>query len=187
MGLDYTDGCVNFRDLGEFVNLICGQDILPLNKIFRGGSIDYVKNWEEIEKAKTIINLRNGQDYRTFDAEYLHFPMSNKIEKYDTSQKEVRRWLNQIIRTFENSELEYPVLIHCLSGKDRTGIVIAALLLILEIDQDTIIEEYLLSDGEVKKDWIKQAVNGMMYLEKYFENINLETVRKNIKTLHNNA
>jgi protein-tyrosine phosphatase len=35
MGLDYTDGCVNFRDLGEYISLIHGQDILPISKILR--------------------------------------------------------------------------------------------------------------------------------------------------------
>ena len=58
--------------------------------------------------------------------------MSNKIEKYDTRRKEVRRWLNQIVKEIENLDLKYPILIHCLSGKDRTGIVVAAVLLILD-------------------------------------------------------
>ncbi len=27
MGLDYTDGCVNFRDVAEFINLIKGEKV----------------------------------------------------------------------------------------------------------------------------------------------------------------
>lgn len=155
MALDYSDGCINLRDVGEFINLIAQKKVLPIGKILRGGSIDCVKDWAAVYSPQTVINLRNGHDPTDFDFDYLHFPMSNKIEKYDTTQKEVRIWLNDIMQTFENKELKFPVLIHCLSGKDRTGIVIAALLKILNIPDKWIIEEYLLSDGEVKEEWIQ--------------------------------
>ncbi|MEM9528717.1 MAG: tyrosine-protein phosphatase, partial [Bacteroidota bacterium] len=155
MGLDYSEGCVNFRDLGEFVNLIIGEEVLPEKKIYRGGSIDYVKDVQEIGNPKSIFNLRNGPDPNSLNLVQLHFPMANKIEKYDTSQKEVRKWLNEIIKEFENPDLAFPVLIHCLSGKDRTGIVVAALLLILGVKKEVIVEEYLLSDGEVNKERIE--------------------------------
>ena len=102
MGLDYTDGCVNYRDVGEFINLIYNKKYLAKGIITRGGSIDFVKNLNEIGNAKSIINLRNRADFNSFDVDYYHFPMSNKIEKYDTSQVEVKKWLNKIIRLFEN-------------------------------------------------------------------------------------
>lgn len=182
MKLDYTEGCVNFRDVGDFVNLIVGTEVLPVNRIYRGGSIDYIKGLEDINNVKSIFNLRNRADFDTFEVDYFHFPMSNKIEKYDTTQKEVRVWLNQIIKEFENPDLKYPILIHCLSGKDRTGIVIAAILLILGIDKKIIIEEYLLSDGEVKPELIMQAITGMQVVEKYFDRVNINEVIKNILT-----
>ena len=184
MGLDYTDGCVNYRDVGEFINLIYNKKYLAKGIITRGGSIDFVKNLNEIGNAKSIINLRNRADFNSFDVDYYHFPMSNKIEKYDTSQVEVKKWLNKIIRLFENSDLKYPILIHCLSGKDRTGIVISALLLILKIDIKTIKEEYLLSDGDVKTAWIELAINGMMDIDTYFNQIDLKKVRENLMKIY---
>lgn len=184
MGLDYADGCVNFRDVGAFIHLISEKKILPEDRIFRGGSIDYVKEHREINDVQSIMNLRNSPDADDFDSTYFHFPMSNKIEKYDTAQKEVRTWLNKIIRTFEDPSLPYPVLIHCLSGKDRTGIVIAALLRILGIDQEVIIEEYMLSDGDVDKDLILMSINGMGTIQDYFSGIDLIKVKENI--LQNN-
>lgn len=184
MGLDYTDGCVNFRDVGEYINLIIGKEMLSDKLIYRGGSIDDVKDESEIGYPKSIFNLRNRADFDTLDAEQYHFPMSNKVEKYDTTQKEVRNWLTQIIKEFENTELKYPVLIHCLSGKDRTGIVIAAILLVLGIDKNVIIEEYLLSDGGVSEELIQLSINGMENINQYFNKIDLEKVRKNL--LENN-
>lgn len=180
MGLDYTDGCVNFRDVGGYINLILGEKKLHENQLLRGGSIDYVKESSEIGHAKSIINLRNGADEAAFDADYFHFPMSNKIEKYDTSQKEVKIWLNQIIKTFENPTVQFPILVHCLSGKDRTGIVIAAILSIIGIKQEIIIEEYLLSEGEVKVEWIQLAMDGMQDVDMYFNRIDFQNVRKNL-------
>jgi len=180
MGLDYTDGCVNFRDVGAFIYLISGKHVLPENRIYRGGSIDYIKDHKEIEHVKSIINLRNGPDPDYFDIDYLHFPMLNKIEKYDTSQKEVRTWLNKIIGAFENPNVKFPVLIHCLSGKDRTGIVIAAILLILGIDKKIIIEEYLLSDGDVDENLISMSIEGIKDIDNYFNRVDLIKVKKNI-------
>ena len=180
MGLDYTEGCVNFRDVGGYINLIEGEDVLPEKKIYRGGSIDYVKSLYEIEKVNTIINLRNGQDYQEFDLDYFHFPMANNIEKYNTNLKEVKIWLNSILKIFEDEQLKYPVLIHCLSGKDRTGIVVAALLKILGVKEISIEEEYLLSQGKVEKMLIRNSIEGMQQVEKYFDRIDLEKIKANI-------
>jgi len=35
MGLDYID-CVNFRDVGVFINLISEKELLPENRNYRG-------------------------------------------------------------------------------------------------------------------------------------------------------
>ncbi|MEH0157479.1 tyrosine-protein phosphatase [Limibacter armeniacum] len=180
MGLNYTDGCVNFRDFGAYINLILGKDLLPEGKFYRGGSIDHIDQHAEIEHVKSIVNLRNRMDYQPFEVNYYHFPMQNKVEKYDTSQKEVRKWLNIIMQLFEDQSLQYPVLIHCLSGKDRTGIVVCALLMIMGVQVDAIEEEYLLSEGEVKLSWIRQAMEGMWDMENYFSRVDLDKVRKNL-------
>ena len=180
MGLNYTDGCVNFRDIGAYINLILEKEVLVEGVLYRGGSIDYVETHEEIESVKSIINLRNGEDNKYFPADYFHFPMSNKVEKYDTTQKEVQIWINSIVKLFENEEMKFPILIHCLSGKDRTGIVVSALLLILGMEEDIIEEEYLLSEGEVKSSLIRASMQGMLPLDKYFDRIDLPKIRANL-------
>jgi len=180
MQLDYTQGCVNFRDIGAFVNLIAGKQLLQPNKILRGGSIDYIESLEEIENPKSIFNLRNGLDPTFPDIDYYHFPMSNKIDKYDTSQKEVRAWLTKIIQQLAAPDLKYPVLIHCLSGKDRTGIVVATILLLLEIDTSIIKEEYLLSDGGVQEELIDLSLKGIGNVDRYFDRLDLHKVKGNL-------
>lgn len=180
MALDCTYGCVNFRDFGGYINLIAGKQLLPENRFYRGGSVDYVKEHIEIKKVQSIVNLRNRADYHEFDCDYYHFPMSNKVEKYDTTNNEVKIWLNKIIKIFENENFKFPFLIHCLSGKDRTGIIVSALLLILDIDIAIIKEEYLLSIGEVKLSLIEQSIDGMKDIHVYFDKIDIEKVKQNL-------
>ncbi|WP_019009875.1 tyrosine-protein phosphatase [Deinococcus aquatilis] len=180
MALDYSAGCVNFRDVGEFLQLIAGKSILPPGKLLRGGKIDYVDSLDDIGSPETIINLRNGPDQHNWPVKTLHFPTSNTLEKYNTSDGQVRRWLNAVVASFEADSLQYPVLIHCTSGKDRTGIVVAALLSILGVSEQSIVAEYLLSDGEVKEEWMVQALKGMGEPETYFNRVDLNQVRRNL-------
>ena len=44
-----------------------------------------------------------------------------------------------------------PALVHCTTGKDRTGWAVAALLLFLGVRADVVMREYLLSDAEVRR------------------------------------
>ncbi len=54
------------------------------------------------------------------------------------------------------------VLFHCAAGKDRTGIASILLLSALNVDQDTVIQDYLLSneyDASVEKEWAMTALH----------------------------
>lgn len=177
MGLDYTSGCVNYRDVSVSLELITGAPIFPPRKLFRGGKIDFVTDASIIENPATILNLRRGPDPQQLPAFYAHFPAPKKLEKYETANSEVRRWLNEIVAFISDPATPFPVLIHCTSGKDRTGVLVAALLKIVGIERSTIIEEYLFSDGEVHSHWIEMALDGFADTEKYFNRVDLRAVR----------
>ena len=99
------NSCVNFRD---FANSFSNR-IQP-GLLYRGGSIDYCSR-EAIGSPATIINLRNEADEEHWpETKYIHFQMRKNIEKYDTSQKEVKDWIADVI--LEISESELPVFIH---------------------------------------------------------------------------
>ena len=181
MDLDYTQGCVNFRDVGEWLNLLAASEIFPKGRILRGGKLDFVTSADDINNPGTIINLRKGPDAERlhFGADYLHFAISNDQEKYQTDNKDVKRWLDSIMYSLTNDVKKFPVLFHCTSGKDRTGVVVASLLLALGIDRDLIVQEYLLSDGGVKAEWINMALDGINNPANYFRRTDL-TKLKNV-------
>jgi protein-tyrosine phosphatase len=180
MAQDATSRCVNFRDFGESINILSECSLLPIGKLFRGGKLDFVLSANDICNPNTIINLRRSKDNQTFGSRIYDFPISNDYEKYETTNPKVRQWLNRVVRVFEEQSLLYPVLIHCTSGKDRTGVVVSALLKILEVPNKVIIEEYLLSDGEVKAEWIRQAIAGMSNLSEYFKGTNIKKIKMSI-------
>lgn len=62
-------------------------------------------------------------------------------------------------RIFEmlSSDDDTPLLFHCMAGKDRTGIVAALILLALDVDEEAIMKDYLLSDIVLEKRYFKQV------------------------------
>ncbi|UYZ84419.1 hypothetical protein MTZ49_02290 [Entomomonas sp. E2T0] len=94
---------VNFRDVGEFVNLLAEQELMRRKCLYRGGKITYLENLDQIETPKTIINLRKGQDPYFSNIKMLQIATDNQLEVYKTSDNKVRRWLNEVMMCFQNS------------------------------------------------------------------------------------
>lgn len=151
---------------------------------------------------KTVINLRYEPDEPRWALDhgciYLHSPIANKIEKYDTTQEEVRKWLAVTLRLIATAEA--PILLHCRAGRDRTGIVVAVLLKILMMsdkeDESTavatvdecIVQDYMKVEGSERRQ-IEMTMSGLQarvtakspsWLRSYFrkENIPVEKLKE---------
>lgn len=60
---------------------------------------------------------------------------------------------------------QYPILVHCTAGKDRAGVTAALLLLLLDVPETTIVEDYMLTSELVD---IQQEMDNMEgYLETF--------------------
>jgi protein-tyrosine phosphatase len=82
-----------------------------------------------------------------------------------------------------------PALVHCTTGKDRTGWAVAALLLFLGVGADEVMREYLLSDLEVRRafshvveDFVarggtREVIEPLMSVQPSFLDAALETMR----------
>lgn len=58
---------------------------------------------------------------------------------------------------------QYPILLHCTQGKDRSGVVSALLLLLLGIPESTVMEDYMLTDA------VMDIEKGMIAIQGYLE------------------
>ena len=143
----------------------------------RPEEIQFVPDPSVVGSPGTIVNLRRGVDEQRWPVRYLHFPVANDLEKYQTAHREVRRWLNTAVGCVADPANQLPFLFHCASGKDRTGVVIASLLHILEVPTQVIIDEYLWSTGDVRREWIETALEGVGDPEAYFDRFELGKVR----------
>jgi protein-tyrosine phosphatase len=173
--------CPNFRDVAEWVELLAGRPFLPRGRLLRGGKLDAVRDPAEIGRPRTIINLRMGEDRETFGAAPRHVAIPNEHEKYDTTDRAVRRWLNAVATAVAEAP-GTPILVHCASGKDRTGVVVAMLLLTLGVPRAVVVEEYLLSDGGVERAWIEQALDGLGDVARYLDRADVARVRAQLAT-----
>jgi protein-tyrosine phosphatase len=167
--------CPNLRDVGTCLNSLAGAFAMPERRLLRGGTIDNAAVAEDVGTPGTIINLRPRDDApeTRFGVDYWHFPIANRVEKYATDRPDVRAWLREILLCLEADVRRFPVLIHCASGRDRTGIVIGALLVAIGIERELIIAEYMLSDGDVQRARIEGALDCLGDPARYFRRVDL--------------
>lgn len=67
------------------------------------------------------------------------------IESYETYVIDYRKQIAMILRDLAEPG-ELPALVHCVHGKDRTGLVIATILEVLGVPKDIIMQDYLLTN-----------------------------------------
>lgn len=157
---------MNYRDVGEALGLWLDPSPVPTGRLLRGGKLDTLTAASELGVPRTILNLRQGPDPRHLaGVSYVHVPAANDLENYDTSLREVRAWLAKAVNVLAHPGTEWPVYVHCTSGRDRTGLVVAATLLLLEVPREVIVEEYLLSDG-AERSLIERALDGVVKAQK---------------------
>lgn len=168
---------VNFRDVGEFVGLIAGHDLLPRRRLLRGGAIQSLPSFRVIGEPRTVLCLKNGPNADREGVAMLHFPRPNTAECYETARPEVRSWLRAILRSLTAPPVRLPLYIHCHSGRDRTGVVVAFLLRLIDLPDEVIFEEYMLSGGaDAMK--IRRALDGLKDVERRYPAHESEAVRR---------
>ena len=93
----------------------------------RGGLEGLIRNY----KLKTILNLRGGSPAEAFYADELRLTRDLQVDFYDfplsATRRPSRRELLLLLDLFQRCR--YPLLIHCKSGSDRTGLASAIYLM----------------------------------------------------------
>lgn len=146
----------NFRDVGESINAAAGCCLIVPGRLFRSGEFE---NTEFISsyRIQTVVSLRRRPDPVLSGVCMLNVAPEQTMNNYSYEEPVFRRWLSSLAMTL--SEVEYPVLLHCSAGKDRTGVAVALLLKSLGITNEHILGDYMKSDGELYPESLSAVLN----------------------------
>ena len=162
----------NIRDLGDTINKegkkIRKNCLIRSAKLTRASEedIEYLKQEHNLSKVidlRTFLELKETPD-QTGDLIYRHLPIIKDFKDGITHENRDRMKFPDLADTYvdmvtteeyiqgfrdilnEIVDHDYSkgsVLWHCSEGKDRCGMVTALVLMLLDVDEDTIMKDYL--------------------------------------------
>jgi len=171
------EGCYNFRDLGHYhtatgrrmragqvfrsdgLQHLTGNDLRRLRDDIRLGTVIDLRSPVEVEETGTgpiaehaeIIPVPLFRQTRARAAEEQpRFEMpANMGELYFLMLTAAREPIVEVVRIL--AAAERPAVFHCAAGKDRTGVISALLLSLLEVPEDTIVADYAFSRQNIDR------------------------------------
>jgi len=105
--------------------------------------------WLDIEHIKTYpLPIGHGRVDKFKEAKAEDFQEGEGHYLYKANHSYVTTHAHQFKSFFEIllDESNYPILFHCTAGKDRTGFAAYLLLTLLGVEQNVILEDYLLTN-----------------------------------------
>lgn len=169
------EGCVNFRDLGGYRNSQ-GQTV-RWRRLFRSDALqdmtpsDAVYAMEELG-IRLVVDLRNPDEAERdgrgplpgLGATYTHHPLllergfppftgGDVVERLSSTYQWLIHNSGPRVADAVNAITDAngsAVVFHCSAGKDRTGLLAAMVLEVLEVDAETIRADYLLTNEAVE-------------------------------------
>ena len=181
MGIEFAErhhafeGCFNFRDIGGYEGLD-GRTVM-WGRYFRAGRQDRMTE-TDLKRARdlsvaTQIDLRRPDEihehgrgpFEQLGTRYVAHPVippggSQILDETAGAGISGDRYLGYL--NFDSTPIRgifeiladaarLPVLVHCTSGKDRTGVITALTLSILGVDRSVIEEDYGLTNRDVPR------------------------------------
>ncbi|WP_316825573.1 tyrosine-protein phosphatase [Pedobacter miscanthi] len=182
-------GATNFRDLGGYETKQ-GTHV-KWNKLFRSGEISKLTDADlmmlDQKHIRFVVDFRGNdevakaKDRLPKNAGYLQLPAGSEnlgswmaqMAKMNSADSLMESFYSQTshlkakYQPFFKALLKQPdssaLLFHCTAGKDRTGVGAALLLYALGVPEETILEDYLLSN-EFRKEENEKMVKGMVQM-----------------------
>jgi protein-tyrosine phosphatase len=180
-GVGFTD-VYNFRDLGGYP-AVDGQTV-AWGRLYRSDDLARLSATDLETFAalgiRTVIDLRRphevdelGRFPETDGVEYHHIHLPHPawpsqqfsdtaartefvVERYREMSIASADGFGAALRLIANADTA-PLVFHCIAGKDRTGILAALTLSLLGVDDDTVAEDYELSEAAEPQAWIRWA------------------------------
>ncbi len=187
---------LNFRDVSKCISTIKPNYLFRTSSITEYQNENSALNVLRDNKIKTIIDLRAEREViadsysDTFICEfhYINFPLDpwNQpkwfIEETNTIYSElsnaekayyffIKCCKNQIKAILETiSESQYPIAIHCVAGKDRTGLIAILIGMLLGSSYEELLADYLQSKQDTDENKFRifyDFINDVGGIEKY--------------------
>jgi len=161
------ESALNFRDVGGYPTAD-GRHV-RWRRLFRAGGLSQLSEADLAVLGDlgiaTVVDLRSTAEWEmgrfpheTFPVTFHHLPIVEEIldpTRYDVPkgmmaaryQDYCREGGAQIARALSivADPASHPVVVHCLAGKDRTGVVVALVLSLVGVDDETVAADYALS------------------------------------------
>jgi protein-tyrosine phosphatase len=161
-------GALNFRDIGGYP--VRGGGLTRWGAVYRSDSLHNLTAADlpafDALGVKTIYDLRRAREIEQWPGprEYVHLEIpGGALDLVPVAQLQTRRdaeeWLAaDYVGMLDNAASAFgtlltrlageevrPAVLHCLGGKDRTGLSVALLLTLLGVDRDTVLDDYELT------------------------------------------
>jgi protein-tyrosine phosphatase len=160
-------GAFNVRDIG---GLPAGARMTATNVLYRGDSLDELTPDDLVKLSergvRTVIDLRSDLEHTgapdwmaRSGVEYRHLPLfdltgeaaagfrTNIVSNVSAAYREMlvlaAPAIAVVAGVIADRHSDGVTVVHCAAGKDRTGIVIATLLLAVGVQPDSVISDYL--------------------------------------------
>jgi len=179
------DGCLNFRDLGGYptragrrvrtrqlfrsdaLHLLSVRDISHLRDALRIGDIIDLRSSAELESEGRGALAREAIRFHhvpLFDGQVQgsrELPGDSSLaDRYFLLAEFAKQPIARVIEIIASTDA--PAVYHCAAGKDRTGVLSAILLALLEVADEVIVADYALSQEN-----LDQIIDRLMGAEGY--------------------
>jgi protein-tyrosine phosphatase len=180
-GVVFTD-VYNFRDLGGYP--AADGRTVAWGRLYRSDDLAQLSATDLETFAalgiRTVIDLRrpnevaefgrfpetDGVEYHHIHLPHPHWPSQHFSDTAARTEFVVDRYREMSIasadgfgaalRLIADAETA-PLVFHCIAGKDRTGILSALTLSLLGVDDDTVADDYALSEAAEPQAWVRWA------------------------------
>lgn len=169
------EGCFNVRDVGGY-RTRDGKTV-RWQRLYRAGA-PHAPTEADLEVLRglgiaTVLDLRTAGEIeeRGRYADILDLRASHHLPMLESLpvEEDLLRWTDPEFVADHYAEMlagasamvvealsiltdpsAYPVLVHCSAGKDRTGVLVAIILGLLDVSDDTIVDDYALSGAGMR-------------------------------------
>lgn len=175
--LFFPNGMPRFYRCGEVNSIKKDSAKYLINNLKIKSFIDLRTNNECLKKGRPTTLINAGIEYANFplisDADYfrkLRYPSAKDYAQYGISLLEQNTGVFYSIFQLLLSQ-NNPIIFGCYAGKDRTGLVAALILLAHQVPEQIIIDDYLQTGEELRKNidyfkenWVKKNLTRKEYI-----------------------